>query len=54
MIAEENQIHELTPTQQAMLIYSLYAPESQAYFEQVCYSYEGPLDIVAFAEAWQA
>ena len=39
MIAEENQIHELTPTQQAMLIYSLYAPESKAYFEQVCYTY---------------
>jgi amino acid adenylation domain-containing protein len=53
MIAEENQIHELTPTQQAMLIYSLYAPESQAYFEQVCYTYRGPLNISAFAAAWQ-
>jgi amino acid adenylation domain-containing protein len=53
MIAEENQIHELTPTQQAMLIYSLYAPESKAYFEQVCYSYRGPLNTAAFAAAWQ-
>src|SRR6478672_10358394 len=53
MIAEENQIHELTPTQQAMLLYSLYAPASQAYFEQVCYTYRGPLDIPAFAAAWR-
>lgn len=45
--------YELTPTQQAMLMYSLYAPRSQAYFEQVCYSYEGPLDANAFAQAWQ-
>ncbi|MEO7970848.1 MAG: amino acid adenylation domain-containing protein [bacterium] len=54
MIAEENQIHELTPTQQAMLIYSLYAPESKAYFEQVCYAYRGPLNTTAFAAAWQS
>jgi amino acid adenylation domain-containing protein len=53
MIAEENQIHALTPTQQAMLIYSLYAPESKAYFEQICYTYRGPLDTAAFAAAWQ-
>src|SRR6185369_3482401 len=53
MIAEENQIYEMTPTQQAMLIYSLYAPESKAYFDQVCYTYRGPLNIAAFAAAWQ-
>jgi surfactin family lipopeptide synthetase C len=53
MIVERNQLHELTPTQQAMLIYSLYAPESKAYFEQVCYTYRGPLKSVAFAAAWQ-
>lgn len=53
MIAEENQINELTPTQQAMLIYSLYAPESKAYFEQVCYTYRGPLNSSAFGAAWQ-
>jgi len=53
MIVESNNVHELTPTQQAMLIYSLYAPESKAYFEQVCYAYRGPLNSSAFAAAWQ-
>jgi len=53
MIVESNHVHELTPTQQAMLIYSLYAPESKAYFEQVCYAYRGPLNASAFAAAWQ-
>jgi len=53
MIETPNEVYELTPTQQAMLIYSLYAPRSKAYFEQVCYSYEAPLDVRAFAEAWQ-
>jgi amino acid adenylation domain-containing protein len=53
MIADQTQNHELTPTQQAMLIYSLYAPESKAYFEQVCYTYHGPLNAAAFATAWQ-
>ncbi|HEV2828701.1 MAG TPA: amino acid adenylation domain-containing protein [Pyrinomonadaceae bacterium] len=50
----QNQTYELTPTQQAMLLYSLYAPRSKAYFEQVCYSYRGPLDRQAFAKAWQS
>ena len=53
MIVEDYDVHELTPTQQAMLIYSLYAPESKAYFEQVCYRYRGPLDSAAFAGGWQ-
>src|SRR6266481_1498701 len=53
MIVESNHVNELTPTQQAMLIYSLYAPESKAYFEQVCYAYRGPLNSSAFAAAWQ-
>ena len=49
----QNKTYEMTPTQQAMLLYSLYAPRSKAYFEQVCYSYQGPLDRRAFAKAWQ-
>ena len=53
MVQTNNEVYELTPTQQAMLIYSLYAPESKAYFEQVCYSYQGPLDSRVFARAWQ-
>jgi amino acid adenylation domain-containing protein len=53
MMENLNKNYELTPTQQAMLLYSLYAPKSRAYFEQVCYSYQGPLDCRAFAKAWQ-
>jgi amino acid adenylation domain-containing protein len=53
MMETENQSYELTPTQQAMLLYSLYAPRSRAYFEQVCYAYAGSLDCAAFANAWQ-
>jgi surfactin family lipopeptide synthetase C len=52
-VQNQNEIYPLTPTQQAMLVYSLYAPESPAYFEQVCYSYQGPLDPKAFSQAWQ-
>src|SRR6185312_485326 len=53
MMETLNKIYELTPTQQAMLLYSLYAPRSKAYFEQVCYSYQGHLDRQAFVKAWQ-
>ena len=52
-VEKQDKSYDLTPTQQAMLLYSLYAPESKAYFEQVCYSYRGLLDVGAFAEAWQ-
>ena len=48
-----NTSYELTPTQQAMLLFSLYAPNSPAYFEQFCYSYHGLLDVPAFTSAWQ-
>ncbi len=53
MITETKIVHELTPTQQAMLMYSLYAPQSKAYFEQVCFSYRGPMDVAAFKESWR-
>ena len=46
-------IHELTPTQEAMLLYSMYAPKSAAYFEQFCYAFRGALDVPAFKLAWQ-
>lgn len=36
-----------------MLLYSLYAPESPAYFEQCCYHYRGPLNVDVFKSAWQ-
>lgn len=46
-------LHDLTPTQEAMLLYALYAPASPAYFEQFCYSYRGPLNVETFATACQ-
>lgn len=52
-VANQQDVYELTPTQQAMLVYALYAPASTAYFEQFCYSYRGHLNVPAFAEAWQ-
>lgn len=52
-VENQNEVYDLTPTQQAMLLYSLYAPESRAYFEQACYAYQGLLDRRAFAKAWQ-
>ena len=36
-----------------MLLYSVYAPKSAAYFEQFCYAYRGALDVQAFNAAWQ-
>src|SRR5882757_8262983 len=53
MVENQNEVYELTSTQEAMLLYSLYAPRSTAYFEQACYSYQGLLDRRAFAKAWQ-
>ena len=47
----KDNLHELTPTQEAMLLYALYAPDSSAYFEQFCYSYRGPLNVDALADA---
>ncbi|MGZ5482190.1 MAG: non-ribosomal peptide synthetase [Pyrinomonadaceae bacterium] len=53
MTADHNNVFDLTPTQEAMLLYSVYAPKSAAYFEQSCYAYCGALDVEAFTAAWQ-
>ena len=53
MTAQEENAHHLTPTQEAMLLYSVYATQSAAYFERFCYRYRGALDFAAFAAAWQ-
>ncbi|HXT63140.1 MAG TPA: amino acid adenylation domain-containing protein [Pyrinomonadaceae bacterium] len=52
-MATATNICELTPTQQAMLLFSVYAPKSPAYFEQFCYEFQGALDIEIFKRAWQ-
>src|ERR1044072_917386 len=49
--AGKENLLDLTPTQEAMLLYALYAPDSPAYFEQFCYSYRGLLDVDALASA---
>ena len=53
MANSTERVYVLTPTQEAMLLYSLYAPQSAAYFEQFCYSFRGNLDVPAFERAWQ-
>src|SRR4030095_12008625 len=52
-VAGKEKAHPLTPTQEAMLLYSVYAPKSAAYFEQFCYAYRGALDVEAFTVVWQ-
>lgn len=43
----------LSPMQQGMLFHTLYAPESEAYFEQLSFSLQGDFDDQAFERAWQ-
>ncbi|MGD2085220.1 MAG: amino acid adenylation domain-containing protein [Candidatus Aminicenantes bacterium] len=42
----------LTPMQQAMLFHYLKAPESDYYFEQLCLSITGEIDLTRFKQAW--
>lgn len=53
MTPNHDNVFELTPTQESMLLYTVYAPKSAAYFEQFCYAYRGALDVEAFRTAWQ-
>src|SRR5436309_7154391 len=46
-------IYPLTPMQQGMLFHALYAPGSEAYFEQLSCGLAGSLDAAAFRRAWQ-
>ena len=46
-------LYPLAPLQSGMLFQSLYAPDSEVYFEQLTADFEGPLDVAAFAAAWQ-
>jgi amino acid adenylation domain-containing protein len=46
-------IYPLSPMQQGMLFHSLYTPESGVYFEQLCFTLHGDLDVAAFERAWQ-
>ncbi len=47
-------LYELSPMQQGMLFHTLYAPESELYFEQLLCILSGELNFPAFVEAWDS
>ncbi|MEA5601255.1 amino acid adenylation domain-containing protein [Nostoc sp. UHCC 0252] len=46
-------LYELSPMQQGMLFHTLYAPESEVYFEQLLCILSGELNFSAFQLAWK-
>ncbi|MBW4592862.1 MAG: amino acid adenylation domain-containing protein [Brasilonema angustatum HA4187-MV1] len=46
-------LYELSPMQQGMLFHTLYAPESEIYFEQLLCIFSGELNFPGFQQAWQ-
>src|SRR5687767_13911981 len=46
-------VYPLSPTQEGMLVQTLYAAESDVYFRQMICGLHGPLDVQAFEQAWQ-
>ncbi|MBG1264988.1 non-ribosomal peptide synthetase [Nostoc sp. WHI] len=46
-------LYELSPMQQGMLFHTLYAPESEVYFEQLLCILQGELNFPVFVQAWQ-
>ncbi|MEH2307103.1 amino acid adenylation domain-containing protein [Nostoc sp.] len=46
-------LYELSPMQQGMLFHTLYAPESEVYFEQLLCILSGKLNFTAFQQAWE-
>ncbi|MCF4970659.1 amino acid adenylation domain-containing protein [Nostoc sp. CMAA1605] len=46
-------LYELSPMQQGMLFHTLYAPESEVYFEQLVCILSGKLNFPAFQTAWE-
>ncbi|MEH2000299.1 MAG: amino acid adenylation domain-containing protein [Nostoc sp.] len=47
-------LYELSPMQQGMLFHTLYAPESEVYFEQLLCLLQGKLNFPAFEQAWHS
>lgn len=46
-------IYPLSSMQEGMLFHTLYAPNSEVYFEQFVFNLNGKLNISAFEQAWQ-
>ncbi|WP_027403946.1 non-ribosomal peptide synthetase [Aphanizomenon flos-aquae] len=46
-------LYELSPMQQGMLFHTLYAPESEVYFEQLLCILSGELNFSVFQKAWE-
>ncbi len=46
-------VYELTPMQQGILLHSLHGGDGDTYISQLCYQIEGPLDVDALLTAWQ-
>ena len=46
-------IYPLSPMQEGMLFHTLSAPKSGGYFQQLCYTLHGAVDVSAFERAWQ-
>ncbi|MBW3655584.1 MAG: non-ribosomal peptide synthetase, partial [Gemmatimonadetes bacterium] len=47
-------IYELSPLQQGILLHSVASPTASFYFVQSCYALQGELDAPAFCRAWEA
>jgi amino acid adenylation domain-containing protein len=50
----QKEFYPLSPTQEGMLFHTLYAPGSGVYVEQVCYQFQGKLNVSALEKSWQA
>ncbi|HEX4914744.1 MAG TPA: condensation domain-containing protein, partial [Vicinamibacterales bacterium] len=53
MTASIENVYELSPMQQGILLHTLAAPHSGMYFEQFAWTVRGRLDIDALRGAWQ-
>ncbi|MHB8896939.1 MAG: condensation domain-containing protein, partial [Candidatus Geothermincolia bacterium] len=50
---ETESIYGLTPMQEGLLFHALYAPDSDQYLEQLCWTYSGALDAAALRKSWE-
>src|SRR5262249_44427549 len=46
-------VYPLSPVQAGILFHTLYSEGSRVYFQQLCTTYRGPLDLAAYKRAWQ-